>query len=423
MKAHLLVPVVAGMLTLGITSGVAQASAPGVARASAPAVVQVRTTAAVTLSDFGGAETPVAIATLKAGSWTISSNVTAVNFGSGDFVRCLLRANGALIDGGSTVYLANRVAGLVDVGTVVSASAVTVQVLCGHDTFAPSPGQFYIDGGATLTAVKGGPISAPGISSSGTPTVVESRSSSSTSLSTGEFATVTSVHLGQGTWALTGNGSAVDFVAGGDAAVCTLQGSGGAMKSGFVEVDVGEPDALVSNLEVDGTVTEPAGGGTADLACGAAFADDEVTMDPGASLTATRVTPPTVVNVPSKTVALPDAGGVLKTVVTKTMPAGAWRVRSDIEVGNHNPNNSFGGNADFLRCYLRANGVPIDGGDTVEMTDDTAFETIVNAGSFTSSSTWTLTVRCSQDVAHTGEGHWSTVAGGTVVSVNKGPIA
>jgi hypothetical protein len=423
MKAHLLVPVVAGLLTLGMTSGAAQASAPRLAQGSAPAVVQVRTTAAVTLSDLGGAETPVVISKLRAGSWTISSNLTAVNFGSGDFVRCVLRADGALIDGGSTVYLGNRVAGIVDVGTVVSTSAVTVQVLCGHDNFAPSPGQFYVDAGATVTAVRGGPISAPGITTSGAPTVVESRSSSSTSLSVGALTTVTSVHLGQGTWALIGNGSAVDFVPGGDDAICALQSSGATVKSGFPEVDLGEPDALVSNLEVDGTVTEPTAGGTADLVCAAAFANDQVTMDPGASLTATKVTPTTVAYIASKTVALADAGGVQKTVVTKVMPAGAWRVRSVTEVGNHNPNNSWGGNSDFLRCGLRANGIPIDGGATVEMTGDTAFESIVNAGTFTSSSMWTLTVSCSHDAAHTGEGHWSTGTGGTVVAVNKGPIA
>ena len=415
MRRRILVPLVAGTLALGAPAGVAQASTP--------AVYQIRTHVSVTLSDAGGVYSPVEATTLQAGSWTISSNLTAINFGPGDFVRCQLRSDGALIDGGATVYLADRVAGLVDIGTVVSTTSITVETVCDHDSSASSSGQFYVDPGATLTAVKGGPISAPGIPHSGQPTVVEARSATSKALVTHDLQTVTSVHLGQGTWALTGNGSGVDFAGNSDAAVCTFFAPGESAGSfGFIQVFVGNPDSLVANLAVDGTVTEPASGGTVDFVCEAGYNDNTVTVDQGATLTATRVTASTVQAGAVGTVALPDAGGTTKPVVTRHMAAGAWRIRSGIPVGNHDANNGWGGGRDFLRCTLRANGVSIDGGATVEMTDQTAFEEIVNAGTYTATAPWTLTLACSHDAAHTGDGHWSTLSGGEVLAIDRGPI-
>jgi hypothetical protein len=141
----------------------------------------------------------------------VTSNLTAINFGAGDYVRCQLQANGRLIDGGATTNLANRVSGLVDAAALVAHGTVTVAVLCDHDHNAGSLGQFYIDPGATVTAVKGGPISAPGITSSGAPVVVESRTTASVPLANTGTAPVTSVPLAAGTWAITANASAVNF--------------------------------------------------------------------------------------------------------------------------------------------------------------------------------------------------------------------
>ena len=89
------------MLLLGLLPGMAAAS-------GAPNVLQVRTTTDVTLPDPGGTLLAVKSLALPAGSWTVTANLTAVNFGAGDFIRCQLQDNGTLFSGGSTVYLANR---------------------------------------------------------------------------------------------------------------------------------------------------------------------------------------------------------------------------------------------------------------------------------------------------------------------------
>lgn len=419
MKRRLAGLVVVGALLQGLLVGTAAAAGP--------AVIQARTTAAVTLVDAGGVSTPVESVTLGAGSWTVSSDLTAINFGPGDYVRCHLQADGATlhdvtVDGGATVYLVNRVAGISTTGTLKSSTSVSVTTECSHDGNAVSGGQFYLDPGATMTAVKGGPIRGPGMPGTGAPTVVESRSSGHTALNDGSYVDVTSVVLPAGTWAMTGNASAVNF-ADNDFAACSLfSGGGGATTSSFNQVSTGAADAIVSGLDVEGTVTEPANGGTVDLACISEFAND-VTIDPGATLTATKVNKPSVTKAEIGTIPLPNAGGQAKVVLTEKVPAAAWRVRSTVLVGNHNANNSWGGGRDFLRCSLKAGGVAIDGGATVEMTPNTNIEQIVNVGSHTASTSWTLTLSCAHDQAHTGDGHWSTAIGGAVVAVNNGPIA
>jgi hypothetical protein len=261
------------------------------AAAAAPAVIQSRTTSAVTLADAGGVNTRVVSLALSAGSWTISSDVTAVNFGPGDYVRCQIQANsatlhGATIDGGGTVYLGNRVAGISTAGTLTSATSVSVTVECSHDTSAASGGEFYLDPGATITAVKGGPIRGPGTTGTGGPKVIEVRSSGHTALSQDSPVQVTSASLPAGTWAITANASAVDY-SDSDFADCYINaGAGGPVTSSFDQVIVGGGDAIVSDLDVEGTVTEPSKGGNVSLACESAFANS-VTIDPGATLTAT----------------------------------------------------------------------------------------------------------------------------------------
>jgi hypothetical protein len=63
-----------------------------------------------------------------------------------------------------------------------------------------------------------------------------------------------------------------------------------------------------------------------------------------------------------------------------------------------------------------ANGSSIDGGATVEITPDSEMEDVVSSGTFTSSTTWTLTLACSHDHADT-TSHWLTF-GGHITAVN-----
>ena len=408
MRKSLIVGVLASAITLGMT--------PSLAWAKSPTVVQVRTSVSVPLSDAGATLLQVEAVTLPAGSWTITTNATAVNFGAGDYVRCNLQTGGSVIDGGATVYLANRVAGIVNAAAIDLNSSATVGLFCDHDHAAASHGQFYMDPGVTMTAVKGGPIKAPGISGTN-PNVVESRSTKIKALKESQPVKVASVKLSPGTWTLTAGGSAVNFSSF-DWAACDFTASAGTVTQSFTFVGTESTDATVANLDLEGKATVPAGGATVELDCFSEFTTG-VYIDPGATVTATKV------SVKSSELAshvqLSDAAGVSTPVFTATMPAGAWRVRSGVTVGNLNSNNSVGGPRDFLRCRLLANGAGIDGGATAEITENSALQEIVNAGSFTSSKQWTLTLTCSHDAAHSGDGHWDAF-NGDLGAVNQGPI-
>ncbi|MGI8751417.1 MAG: hypothetical protein ACR2MN_03740 [Acidimicrobiales bacterium] len=108
-------------------------------------------------------------------------------------------------------------------------------------------------------------------------------------------------------------------------------------------------------------------------------------------------------------------------IQTEEVPAGAWRVRTDVVMGDLFPNNGIGPDVDFLRCHLDANGIAIDGGATELFTSESYLKGVVNAGSFTSSSSWTLTLSCSHDDKNTSGGKWTALYGG-LVAVDKGPI-
>jgi len=401
-------------LTVGVLSFV---FLPGVAAASTqPAVVQVRSTAKVTLADTGGTLQQVEAVTLGKGSWTVTSNLTAINFGAGDYVRCQLQANGHLIDGGATTYLADRVSGVVNAAALLAHGTVTVAVLCDHDHNAGSPGQFYIDPGATVTAVKGGPISAPGVASSGAPVVVESRTTSAVTIVNTGSEPVTSVSLAAGTWAITANASAVNF-SDFDWATCYLTATSGTGTS----VGTGGNDATVSEVDVEASATLPVGG-TVILLCRSSFASN-VYIDAGATITATKVASSAMKSAVIPQTALPDAGGTQESVMTQKIPAGAWRVRTEVQAGNMFSNGAFGGDIrDFIRCSLSANGAPIDGGATALVTENSTIDQVVNAGSFTSTKGWTLSLSCSHDAAEPGPGHW-TVTQGNVLVIKKGPIS
>ena len=396
------------------TAGTAQAAA-------GPNVVQARTASAVILPDAGATLVTVESVSLGKGSWTVTSNATAVNFGPGDYVRCQLDAYGSvLMDGGATTYLANRVGGVVDVGTWKSGVPFTVALRCDHDHVASYTSQFYFDPGVTLTAVRGGPIESPTIHTSATPTVVQSRTTSAFALVDTQWSPVTSVTLPPGTWAVSANASAVQFGSF-DWAHCTVTVSSGAtIVSSTPEVGVAPTDSTVSGVTVDATATMPAAGGTATLMCGSGFGNSAY-LDPGATLTATLV--PQVKSLVTHLIApvdLPDAGASAADVVDQHMPAGSWRIATEVTGGLHASNNGYSPGSDFVRCGLWADGTRIDGGAAI-ISRGGYIEEIVHAGTFTATTSWTLRLSCAHDVAVPATYHWQIVDG-MAQGIRKGPI-
>jgi hypothetical protein len=394
-------------LTLGAWFVPSLATAAGAAGAT---VVKARTTSKVTLSNTGGAFTTVESLLLDAGSWTVTSDVTAVNFGAGDFVRCHLQANGSTIDGGATTYLANRVAGLTNVGTLtVSSDSETVAVVCGHDRNVST--QMYVDPGATMIAVSGGPISGPGVPATSTTAVAQARSTANTSVPKAP-ATATAVTraLPSGTWAITADLTAVDF-GGADIAECELVVSSGAsVSAAFDQPGVGAADDTATRVDLEGVATMPSGGGSVSVACRSANGT-AMYVDAGATLTATRTSASAVADHELTQTTLSSTGGAQTTVGSVDLPAGTWRVRSFVNLG-------YLARRDFLRCTLMANGASIDGGATVEITPDSETEDVVSSGTFTASAKWTLSLVCSHDAGDTStSGHWMTF-GGDIMAVN-----
>lgn len=390
--------------------------------AGAP-VRQVRTAAIVALSDSPSVPTTVEQILLPKGSWTVTSDVTAVNLGQGDFVRCQLLANGSAIDGGQEVYLQGRISGLVDVGTVVAASAVTVSVACDHDSVALAPGQFSVEPGVTLTAVAGGPIRSPGTNPPGSPIVVQNRTTSAIALSKLHYKSMTTVALPKGAWAITANASAYNFstdFSAFDWVSCRVGGGTGVkMSSNFASAGTNQTDAISTGLDVEAVATVTSTTGTVALQCAADFSTT-TSIDSGATITATK-TATGVDQVPISQVPLADGAGVASNITQVTMPAGPWRVRSEVNLGYRLPNNSYGGTTDYLRCGLLANGQPIDAGSTELVTATSDSQVVVNAASFTAAAPWTLSLVCSHFAANPSDGTW-TVQYGSIVSLEKGPI-
>ena len=154
------------------------------------------------------------------------------------------------------------------------------------------------------------------------------------------------------------------------------------------------------------------------LYCEAEFTNSTY-IDAGATLTATK-TAATVVQVPENT-AISDTGGAPTTMVTQTMPAGAWRITSSVGFGFRNPNNSWGGSPDFVRCQLQAGKHIIGSGQTQLITSLANIQQIVNSATYTSSGSWTLKEVCSHDATNTDPGHW-TANVGNLVAINQGAV-
>jgi hypothetical protein len=406
---------------IGMT--VAVFAAPTTAGATAPAVYSARTGAQVVLSSSGGVSTTIQTLSLPRGSWTITSNVTAVDFTGGDYVRCALRNGGTEFDGGSTTYLQDTVADLSNAGVVKTSAAAAITLTCSHD-HASSSGQFYVDPGATLTAVAAeGPIKGPSADAASA-TVVQERTTAQVPLTPQDTAVV-SARLGVGTWAVRASLSAVDF-AGIDTVVCYLEGPSGEFD--YQEVAVGDSDVIVSNLTVQGidSLTKIT---TVSVTC-YSFETDNVYIDAGATVTATLVpTPSNLVTAPRRAVTLSDTGGAPTKVFHLRMPAGAWRVSSTVTTTVANPDGSNGSETDFVRCGLLSGKKAIDGGATVlinavdSANDGGNYEQeIVNSGTFTATKPWTLSLSCSHDNTISNGSHWVAIASSPALAIQQGPI-
>src|SRR6202035_3323542 len=73
---------------LALSAALAILTTEHAAVAATPNVIQARSAAAVTLPDAGATLQYVESVNLAKGSWTVTSNATAVNFGPGDYIRC-----------------------------------------------------------------------------------------------------------------------------------------------------------------------------------------------------------------------------------------------------------------------------------------------------------------------------------------------
>jgi hypothetical protein len=395
MKKLWFAPIAAGVLTVGSvlsTVTAAHAATPAVGK---PKVIQVRTASSVSLPDGGATLGAVESVSLPAGTWQVTTNLTAINFGAGDYVRCQIQAAGTRIDGGSTVYLADRVAGVVNMASLFAQQPTNVVVLCEHDSAAASSGQFYVDPGATITAV-------PTTSAK----VVSGESTSQTTLNVSSPTEITSVSLPAGKWVLNSDASIVNFN-GEDFDQCYLAPSAGSYRSDFTNIGSDPSDAIVANTEVQGTVTVPSMGSLVGLYCSARSTSGEY-VDPGAAIVATKATGSFATLEP---IDLPKAAGGSATLYSETVGKGTWRVTSAADFGNLQPNGAFAPGRDFLRCTLAANGTAISGGATVEITPDTYLGQDYNSGYYVAKGPWTLTLACSHDDVHRGSGEWAEFSG------------
>ena len=114
---------------------------------------------AVVLSRTGGEAVTVVSIWLPAGAWVLSSEATLVNFGPGDFARCVIIAGGTQIASGATFVGGDAGAALVAdrglLGSVLRSTGFRASLRCLHDSPTPAGlGAPYVDPGAVLWAHK-----------------------------------------------------------------------------------------------------------------------------------------------------------------------------------------------------------------------------------------------------------------------------
>lgn len=114
--------------------------------------VVLQTSAATPLPTMGGQNTTVLSVRLPAGSWVVTSDAVAVNFGANDIVRCGIYRGAVQLSGMSAeVATGHVVADIPTTGGFIRTTGSKVTLQCWHD--ADVAGE-YIDPGATLTAHK-----------------------------------------------------------------------------------------------------------------------------------------------------------------------------------------------------------------------------------------------------------------------------
>jgi len=107
--------------------------------------------------DYGKYYTVIAV-TLPAGSWVLTADATANDFGSGDIVTCRIYRGATVIASASTIVSAsNGLAGLDPIGAYRSSVAESVSLRCAHEGLHDN---ITIDAGAVLWAHRSSSLNA-----------------------------------------------------------------------------------------------------------------------------------------------------------------------------------------------------------------------------------------------------------------------
>jgi hypothetical protein len=300
---------------------------------------------------------------LTVGAWTVMAKASAVNPSTPDFVRCQIYDNtnnvgldGATYQLGNTIERGGTITNLATI-VVPEASTVQVQQRCGHDTSAGNG--TYIDADASIV----GFLTVDGTAAGQT----ELRTASQTPL-TATDATVLSLPLAQGSYAIGFKTSAVTF--GGDTRVfCSMTVPSG--YAGGISSDIGSPTAVATNAfftylsnfnqAINLSVT---------LKCRYLGASGAY-LDPGTVLWARKVKAvtaaaggcgTTLVNGTTDLVAVvrPGASCAISSSPTTLSQAfvtkGTW-----VAVGGESSLINNGGADDYMHCELTVNGGHLDG--------------------------------------------------------------
>ena len=161
MRSHLRVVMLATIgLLLAASLGAAAyaATRPSVSSANTD-VVRTRT-AAKSLGgqdDYGKYYTVLSV-TLPKGSWVITANATASNFGMGDSVTCRIYRGSAVVASVETIVSAsNGLAGLNPIASFGSSTSQSVSLRCSHEGLHDG---ITIDAGAVLWAHRSSSLNA-----------------------------------------------------------------------------------------------------------------------------------------------------------------------------------------------------------------------------------------------------------------------
>ena len=117
-------------------------------------ILESRTSSGLQLSPAAGQKVNIVNMTVPAGQWVATAKASAINWGTSDYVRCVLTSNGQVLDGATTMTGEASgqpaVAELVTHARLSLTAPTNVSLTCSHDR--PVAGQ-YIDPGATLLVV------------------------------------------------------------------------------------------------------------------------------------------------------------------------------------------------------------------------------------------------------------------------------